>query len=122
MRIHTIVAFIHSNLKSLWSRGQGDGRAWAQSHWVVGALGYLPMVRPIYLCTLELSTYLPFLQELLLIETHYHLLYRGYWVNQQNVMRPENSVLCALAFCVPNTFHFHEESLPANHNNHGEPR
>jgi hypothetical protein len=36
-------------------------------------------------------------------------------------MRPENSVLCPLAFFVPITFHFHEESLPTNHNNHGEP-
>jgi hypothetical protein len=30
-------------------------------------------------------------------------------------------VLCPLAFCVLITFHFHEEYLPANHNNHGEP-
>jgi hypothetical protein len=37
-------------------------------------------------------------------------------------MRPENSVLCPLgSFFVPITFHFHEESLPPNHNNHGEP-
>jgi hypothetical protein len=31
---------------------------------------------------------------------------------QRQSMRPENSVLCPLAFCVPITFHFHEEFFP----------